>query len=113
VWNILEMAGSKPLNQKSSGLLPFNRSCQEKRHDGCLTENGELHLVNRRGELQTKSGIPLVPDFKQTPHFKPNEFEICMNQLVGFPTNGEDRAKINFKGEVIYKKSLVKKRSRQ
>lgn len=104
--NILEGWDPNSLKSKVVGAPSFYRVPGKGDMMVAFTENGELYLFNRRGELQTKSGIPIGAGFKQKLHFT-NDSKSGMNQLVGVSTNGEI-VRINFKGEVIYRNQLVK-----
>ena len=104
--NILEGWDPNSLKSKVVGAPSFYRVPGKGDTMVAFTENGELYLFNRRGELQTKSGIPIGEGFKQKLHFT-NDSKSGMNQLVGISSNGEI-VRINFNGEVIYRNQLVR-----
>lgn len=103
---ILEGWDPYALKSKTVGPPAFYRVPGKGDLMVAFTENGELYLFNRRGELQTKSGIPIGDGFKQKLHFT-NDSKSGMNQLIGISSNGEI-VRINFNGEVIYRNQLVK-----
>lgn len=71
-----------------------------------LTEKGQLHLFNRRGELQTKSPIQLAESFdsKLSASSAPSSKTML---LIGISASGEV-IHTNFNGEVTYRNQLVK-----
>ncbi len=104
--DILEGWNPNSLKSKAVGAPSFYRVLGKGDMMVAFTENGELHLFNRRGELLTKSGIPIGAGFKQKLHFT-NDSRSGMNQLVGISSSGEI-VRINLNGEVIYRNQLVK-----
>lgn len=103
---ILEGWDPNPLRSTVIGPPSFYRVLGKGDFMVALTENGLLHLFNRRGELQTKSAINIGEGFNSKLVFSPDP-KSGVSQLVGVSATGEI-VKINFNGEVIYRNQLVK-----
>lgn len=71
-----------------------------------LTENGQLHLFNRRGESQSGSSVKLGESFN-TGLIAWRSPSSRSTQLVGITKNGEV-IHSNFNGEIGYRNQLVK-----
>ncbi len=71
-----------------------------------LTENGKLHLFNRRGELQTSAPVPLANGFDSR-IIGFNDPSSRASLLIGISESGEV-IHANFNGEVTYRNQLVK-----
>jgi len=104
--NILEGWDPNSLKSKTVGPPAFYRVPGKGDFMVALTENGLLHLFNRRAELQTKSGIPIGEGFDSKLIFS-TDTESGQSGLVGISKNGEI-LKINFNGEVSYRNQLIK-----
>jgi hypothetical protein len=103
-----QLEGWSPLSVKSKTIGPpaFYRVPSKGDFMVSLSEKGQLHLFNRRGELQTKSPIQLADSF--------NSRLVAWNDpssktvlLVGISSGGEV-IHTNFNGEVTYRNQLVK-----
>ncbi len=104
--NVLEGWDPNPLKSKVIGAPSFYRVPGKGDFMVALTENGLLHLFNRRAELQTKSGIKIGDGFTSKLLFN-SDPKSGLSQLVGISASGEV-IQINFNGEVTYRNQLVK-----
>lgn len=71
-----------------------------------LTENGRLHIFNRRGEKQAGSGAKLGSSFN-SPLVTWRKHGTRTTLLVGITKNGEV-VHSNFNGEITYRNQLIK-----
>ena len=95
-----------PLNAKTVGPPSFYRVPGKGDFMVALTENGILHLFNRRAELQTTAGIKIGDQFNSKLIFSTDP-KSGLSQLVGISSGGEI-VQTNFNGEVIYRNQLIK-----
>ncbi|WP_075351727.1 hypothetical protein [Algoriphagus marinus] len=104
----IQLEGWNPLSVKSKTIGPpaFYRVPSKGDFMVSLSEKGQFHLFNRRGELQTKSPIQLADSFdsKLVAWNDPSSKTVL---LVGISSDGEV-IHTNFNGEVTYRNQLVK-----
>ena len=104
----IQLEGWNPLSVKSKTIGPpaFYRVPSKGDFMVSLSENGQLRLFNRRGELQTQSPIQLADSFdsRLVMWNDPNSGTAL---LVGI-TSGGEVIHTNFNGEVTYRNQLIK-----
>lgn len=99
-WNPLSL-GSKTVGPPAHYRVPGRGDYMV-----ALTEDGKLHLFNRRGEKQTGSGIQFGESF-HSKIFAWRKPSSSTTQLVNITKNGEV-VHSNFSGEISYRNQLIK-----